>query len=148
DPDYPALYVANYLLGGSQTSRLWNRIREQDGLSYTVGSSLDASSFEASGGWSIYAIHAPENSKRVQAAITQELDRILADGFSDQEVQQAVTAILNFRKLARARDEVLVSSWINYLQLERTFAWSAHIDTELSKLNAEQVNQAVKKWIQ
>lgn len=147
DPNYPALYVANYLLGGSQTSRLWNRIREQDGLSYTVGSSLDASSFEASGGWSIYAIHAPENSKRLQTAITQELDRILADGFSDQEVQQAVTAILNFRKLARARDEVLVSSWINYLQLERTFAWSAHIDTELSKLTAEQVNQAVKKWI-
>lgn len=146
DPDYPALYVANYLLGGSQTSRLWNRIREQEGLSYTVGSSLDASSYEPSGSWSVYAIHAPENSGKLQAAVNEEMQRALRDGFSADEVQQAVTAILNFRKLARARDDVLVSSWVNYLQLDRTFEWSAKIDAELSKLTAENVNQALRTW--
>src|SRR3546814_7813800 len=38
DPDYTALYLANYLLGSSETSRLWSRVRVQDGLSYDVRS--------------------------------------------------------------------------------------------------------------
>lgn len=146
DPDFPALYVANYLLGGSQSSRLWMRVREQEGLSYTVGSSLDASSYEPSGSWSVYAIHAPQNSGKLKTALQEEMTRALRDGFTADEVQQAVTAILNFRKLARARDEVLVSSWVNYLQLDRTFEWSAKIDAELSKLTAEKVNQALRTW--
>jgi zinc protease len=146
NPDFTALYVANYLLGESQSSRLWNRVRETDGLSYTVGSSLDISSYEPSGSWSLYAIHAPENSQRLKKAINEEIARALKDGFTDTEVEQATTAILNFRRLARARDEVLSSSWINYLQLGRTFAWSAKMDAELEHLTAEKVNQALRTW--
>src|SRR3546814_16235793 len=75
DPDYTALYLANYLLGSSETSRLWSRVRVQDGLSYDVRSHMDASSYEPSGDWTIYAIHAPQNSKRLQAAVDEELKR-------------------------------------------------------------------------
>src|SRR5690606_23305303 len=77
DPDYAALYMANYLLGGSETSRLWERVRVKDGLSYDVRSSLDISSYEPSGDWSIYAIHAPENTDRLLTAVHEELQRAL-----------------------------------------------------------------------
>src|SRR5262249_16776222 len=43
DPDYPALKLGNDLLGAPDT-RLWKRIREKEGLSYGVGSSLTAGS--------------------------------------------------------------------------------------------------------
>ena len=42
-PDYPALVLGNYLIGGSSAARLARRIREGDGLSYSVGSWLSAS---------------------------------------------------------------------------------------------------------
>lgn len=147
NPDYPALVVGNYLLGGSATSRLWNRVRVQDGLSYTVGSGLEASSYEPSGSWSIYAIHAPENTRKLETAVSEELNRVLTDGFSEQEVREAVTALLNFRKLARTRDGTLVSTWISYLELDRTFAWSEAMDQHYAALNAEQVNAALKKYL-
>ncbi|HEY9573592.1 MAG TPA: pitrilysin family protein, partial [Pusillimonas sp.] len=145
DPDYTALYLANYLLGSSETSRLWSRVRVQDGLSYDVRSHMDASSYEPSGDWTIYAIHAPQNSKRLQAAVDEELKRVLKDGFTEEEVREGATAMLNFRKLARSRDGTLASAWINYLQLDRTFDWSAKIDKELAALTADQVNAALRK---
>lgn len=147
NPDFTALYLANYLLGGSETSRLWTRIRVQDGLSYDVRSALDLSSFEPSGDWTLYAIHAPENSHRLLTAVREELQRLLKDGFTEEEVREGVHSLLNYRKLARSRDSALATTWINYMQLDRSFDWSAKIDRELSALTAEQVNAAVRKWM-
>ncbi len=145
DADYAALYMANYLLGASETSRLWERVRVKDGLSYDVRSSLDISSYEPSGDWSIYAIHAPENTQKLLTAINEELQRALQDGFTDDEVREGVQALLNYRKLARTRDGVLASTWINYMQLGRDFDWSAKVDKDLSALTAEKVNAALRK---
>jgi zinc protease len=145
DPDYTALYLANYLLGGSETSRLWERVRVKEGLSYDVRSQLDISSYEPSGDWSLYAIHAPENSHRLEAAIDEELKRVLKEGFTVDEVKEGISAMLNYRKLARTRDGTLVSAWINYLQLDRTFEWSERIDRELAALTADKVNGILRK---
>lgn len=144
DPDYAALVVADYLFGGSETSRLWNRVRVKEGLSYTVRSELDASSYEPSGDWTIYAIHAPENSGRLKTAIEQERRKALDEGFTDAEVKEAVTALLNYRKLNRSRDSILARTWLSYLQLDRDFSWSARFDNALEQLDAEKVNRALK----
>ena len=42
DPDYPAAVLAHYILGGSSSSRLNTRIRNQEGLSYAVQANLAA----------------------------------------------------------------------------------------------------------
>ena len=46
DADYPALTMANYLLGSGGSSRLWKRIRETEGLSYDVRSQIGWNNFE------------------------------------------------------------------------------------------------------
>ena len=50
DPDYPALVLGNYMLGGGfLNSRLGTRIRQKEGLSYGVGTQLEAGSLDKSG---------------------------------------------------------------------------------------------------
>lgn len=147
NPDFTALQVANYILGGSSTSRLWERIRVKEGISYDVRSSVDASAYEPSGEWSMSAILAPQNRQRFTEALNEELNRALKDGFTKEEVSQAVTALLNLRKLNRSNDGVLASAWMNYLQEGRTFDWSARIDQELESLTADQVNAALRKYL-
>lgn len=143
--DFAALYMADYLLGRSETSRLWNRVRTQEGLSYNVRSSLDLSSYEPNGSWTIYAIFAPENRERLETAINEEIDKVLEEGFSEDEVQQGVKALLNYRRLARSRDSVLASTWLHYLNTERSFEWSEEIDERLQELSADDVNNALRK---
>jgi len=147
DADYAALYLANYLFGASETSRLWNRVRETEGLSYNVRSSLSVSSFEPAASWSIYAIYAPQNRERLEKAINEELARVLKDGFSDKEISEGITALLNYRNLARAQDDVLASTWLDYLERGRTFAWSAEMDKKISALTPEAVNAALRKYV-
>ena len=148
DPDYPALYLANFLLGSSETSRLWLRVREKEGLSYNVRSRLTVSSFEPNGSWGIYAIFAPENRTKVQEAIGQELDRLLKEGFTQGEVTDGITALLNYRKLSRAQQGSLASAWVSYLDTGRTFAWAAELDKKIAALTPEQLNEVVRKYLQ
>src|SRR5690606_36003342 len=97
DPDFAALYLIDNLLGRSETSRLWTRVREQDGLSYNVRSVLTVSPHEPSADWTIYAIYAPENRARIEKAIQEELNRVIKVGFTQEEVTEGVQALLNER---------------------------------------------------
>ncbi|MEO8035109.1 MAG: pitrilysin family protein, partial [Acidobacteriota bacterium] len=60
DPDFPPLVIANSILGGADGlySRLGTRIRQKEGLSYGVGSGLNASAFDKLGQFTSYAIYA------------------------------------------------------------------------------------------
>jgi predicted Zn-dependent peptidase len=71
DPDYAALYLADYMLGGGAgfDSRLTARIRVKEGLSYSVGSSVGGGLFDRAGSWTMQAIAAPQNIDKVQAAL-------------------------------------------------------------------------------
>src|SRR5690606_21372514 len=82
---------------------------------------------------------------RLESVIDEELKRVLKEGFTADEVKEGISAMLNYRKLARTRDNTLVSAWINYLQLDRTFAWSERIDQELAALTADKVNGVLRK---
>lgn len=147
NPDYPALIMANHLLGQSHSSRLWMRIRERDGLSYTVNSRLRASAYEPSADWFVYTIYAPENLDRVKQGFQEELKLAIDKGFTQEELNAGIEALLNQRELARSRDGVLVNAWLNYLNTNRTFAWAQAFDDKIRALTLDEVNAAMRKYI-
>jgi len=146
-PDFPALRVANYILGGSASSRLWERIRQREGLSYGVYSSLEPNSFEPNTQLTLEAIFAPENLSRLRAALTEELARAVRDGFTNQEVDDAKKALLEERRLARAQDSGLASSLAQQEYLGRTFAFASEVDARIASLSAAEVNTALRKYV-
>lgn len=147
DADYVPLYLANYLLGQSETSRLWNRVRVNEGLSYDVRSQLSVSNFEPLTRWIVYAIHAPENSQRLEDVINDEIATTVVDGFTEEEVQSGIHALLRYRQLARSNDQNITFTWLQYLALDRDFEWSADIDAKLQRLNADRVNEVLRKYL-
>jgi zinc protease len=147
DADYPALMLANHLLGSGGDSRLWNRIREKEGLSYSVYSSVQWNPVEANSSWVAQAIFAPQNRVKVETAFKQEIDRALSQGFTPNELEAGRKGLLNFRRLGRAQDARLAAGWSSNLYLGRTFAVSAQVDEALSKVTLDQVNAALRKYI-
>ncbi|HUL95726.1 MAG TPA: pitrilysin family protein [Usitatibacter sp.] len=149
DPDYPALYVADYILGGGSgmDSRLADRIRQKEGLSYGVGSELSVSSEDRVGSWSAYAISAPQNMAKVEAALREELARALKDGFTAEEVASAKSGIIQTRVQTRAQDSALAGGWVSFMHLGRTFMWSKEIEGKIKALTPDQVNAALRKYV-
>ena len=149
DPDYPALYVADYLLGGGAgfDSRLTARIRQKEGLSYGVGSDLSVGSIDYASSWTAYAIAAPQNMEKVEAAFKDELARALRDGFTDAEVQGAKSGILQQRSQNRAQDGTLAGAWAGNLYLGRTFQYSKDFERKLVALKPADIDAALRKYI-
>ncbi|MEA2238645.1 MAG: zinc protease, partial [Thermoanaerobaculia bacterium] len=148
DPDYPALVLGNYILGGGTLySRLGNRIRQKEGLSYGVGSNVQASSFDKNGNFTTFAIYAPQNAAKLETAFKEEVDKAVKEGFTAAEIAEAKKGLLEARKLGRAQDAGLSRTLATELFTNRTLAWDAALDKKISDLTAEQVNAAMKKWI-
>ncbi len=149
DPDFPALYVANYILGGGAgfESRLGARIRQKEGLSYGVGSDLSVGSTDRAGAWMAYAIAAPQNVAKVEVAFKEELARALKDGFTERELASAKSGILQMRAQNRAQDGTLAAAWAANLYLGRTFAFSKQVEDRIMALDVGDVNAALRKYI-
>ena len=145
--DYPAMTMANYLLGMGGSSRLWKRIRESDGLSYDVRSGVQWNHFEDNSPWQASAIFAPGNRAKVEAAFRAELARALSEGFSAQELQEGQSGLLSFRRLSRAQDETLAHVLAANEYLGRDFSVSARVDAALAALTPAQVSAALRKYL-
>ncbi|HEY6227032.1 MAG TPA: insulinase family protein, partial [Verrucomicrobiae bacterium] len=148
DPDYPALVVGNYILGASTlSSRLGDRIRQKEGLSYGVSSGLSVSSQDKRAGLTITAICNPQNISRVEKCAQEEIERLLRDGVTKEELENARQGYLQGQKVARASDVALAGILTNFRHLGRTMAFEADVEKRINGLTVEQVNAALRKYI-
>jgi zinc protease len=148
DPDYSALVIAGYMLGGGVlNSRLARRIRVQDGLSYGVQGGISGHPIDPSGSFIAFAIYAPENAGAVQAAFVEEMERVIADGFTQEELDAAKQGWLESRQLSRAQDSQLAAALSQALYFDRTLMFDADIEARVRGLTLGDVNQAVRDRI-
>ncbi|HKV74015.1 MAG TPA: pitrilysin family protein [Gemmatimonadales bacterium] len=148
NPDYPALVLANYILGGGAlSSRLAVRIRQKEGISYGVGSSVSASSQDTSGSFTTYAIYAPENVARLEAAFKEEVDRAMKEGFTAEEVDKAKQGWLQNEQVRLAQDGQLAGQLATDLYIDRNLSYDADFQHKVGELTTEQVNTALRRYI-
>lgn len=83
-PDLYPFLLLNNVIGGVSSSRLFQKIREDHGLSYTIDS--QPSFYYNSGMFSIYASMLPENLEMVSKLIIEEIKAIRAGDLSEAEV--------------------------------------------------------------
>ena len=146
-PDYALLCLANEILGAGTQSRLLERLRQQEGISYGAGSQLQASSFEPSGRLTLWAIFAPENRAKVEQAVAQELERLLAGGITETELQDAKKSLDQQRLTTWAQDSALAQIQLDHGRLGRTMAFSEALYGQISAATVAQVNAAIVRWI-
>jgi zinc protease len=148
DPDYAALLIGNFILGGgSLSSRLGDRIRQKDGLSYGVGSSFVAGTEDKVARLSLSAICNPDNIGKVEKAMQEELDRLLKEGISSEELDRAKQAWLQSRELSRSSDSVVADRLARGLRLDLTLDYEAALEAKVASLTPEDVHAALRKHI-
>jgi zinc protease len=146
DPDYAALTVANFLYGGgSLSSRLGNRVRQQEGLSYGARSVFTADARDKAARFYFYAICNPANIDKVDQVITEELAKLLKDGVTADELAEAKKAFLAQRKTQRASDETLAKQLADALEADRDFRYQSELEKKVAALTLEEVNAAIRK---
>ncbi len=143
--DYAALLLANRIVGGGGSSRLWKRIRETEGLSYDVRSGISWNEFEPNSTWVSTAIFAPQNQPKVEAAWREELMRSVQGGFTATELEEARTGLLNARRLQRAQDDATAAEAVGMLHLKRNFLRMQEVDDRIARVTLDETNAAWRR---
>ena len=146
DPDYAAAILANFMLGGSPASRLFKRVRDQEGLTYGIQSSLSAPTKDDGGSLILMAAAQPGNAPKVESSIQDELSRTLKDGFAADEVDAAKKTLLQDRKVGRSQDGALAGLLVARDRYDRTLQWDEAMDAKIASLTAQQVSEAFRKY--
>lgn len=146
-PDAAALTIANAIFGGTTNSRLFERIRVKDGLSYGAGSSVNIETKDDASAISVYAISAPQNTPKAEADFQEELAKALKDGFTQDELTKAKKTWLDEQAVVRADEANLGGLLGNLQRWGRTMEWQAKREAAVSALTLDQVNAAFRKYV-
>lgn len=148
DADWPGVMMGNFVLGGGfLNSRLATRVRQKDGLSYGVGSSVDSGDLDPVGSFLTYAIYAPQNAQKLEVAMREEITRAVDKGITQEELTKARSGLLEYRQTSRAQDANLANQLASYLYFGRTLAFDAALEAKLLKLTPEDVRKALANHV-
>ncbi len=86
DDDLYTMAVLDAALGGSMSSRLFQEIREKRGLAYSVGSYT--LNYGAGGAYTVYGGTSPQHWPLVQELVRVEFDKVMKDGFEEEELKR------------------------------------------------------------
>lgn len=149
DDDYAALEIAGAIFGGGfLNSRIADRLRQKDGISYGAGGrvSVDPDPKDNKSSILVYAIYNPENALKVQKGFKEEIDRFIKDGITEEELKVAVNGWIQGENVSRAKDNELASTINNNLYFDRDMQFHKAIEDKIASLTVEDVNKVIKKY--
>ncbi len=114
DPDRYALQLLNVVLGEGMQSRLFQKVREELGLAYSVGSFV--TSLQDTGAVGFYAGVRPDRAQEAISAIVNELDRLRQEPVPERELAKAIEFVRG-RLALSLEDSFAIGSWYAHQQL-------------------------------
>ena len=149
DDDYAALIVAGNIFGGGfLNSRIADRLRQKDGVSYGAGGSIsvDGEKKDRNSSMFIYAIYAPINASKVQKGFKEEIERFIKEGITEEELKNAVNGWIQGQTVSRAKDNEISGLINNNLYFERDMSFQKNLEEKMKKLTVEDINRTIKKY--
>lgn len=148
DADFAAITLGNVMTGGGfLNSRLATRLRQKDGLSYSVSSNFAASSWEKNGTFFAFAIYAPQAVDKLRTAFKEEIEKILAQGFTNEEIEAAKKGWLQQRQVSRSQDQELATRLAQLEHRGRTLEWEAALEEKVKALTAKEILDAMRRHV-
>ncbi|HET6995687.1 MAG TPA: pitrilysin family protein [Chitinophagaceae bacterium] len=146
--DYPALFMANELLGGGAflSSRIPQRLRENEGMSYGAGTFINSEYKYDVTNWGLYAAYNPIYRGRLDSALRQEVDKAIAAGFTEDELKNSVKAWLEQNKTSLGDNAYLADLLRVYLRDDRNLDDYTGFEARVKALNLATVNAAMRKY--
>ena len=83
----------------------------------------------------------------LEAAVKEEITRVLTEGFTDDEVKAAKAGWLQSNQVTRAQDNSLAGRLNTVSYLNRTLAWDAELESIVASLTPAEIKAALVKYI-
>lgn len=139
--DFPALRFADAIFGRLSTSRLFRVIREDEGLAYSVASSLS----ETTGLNLAWVGCDLEKLPRASQLVKRELKRLKTKGFDDAEFESARASLLTELSLEQDQHGARIASLIVQQSVGKLITHDQQLEA-MRKVTPEQVQRAFQRF--
>jgi len=147
DPDYFALLVGNHILGGgSFTSRLMHEVREQRGLSYSVGSYF-APGLHA-GAFTISLQTRPDQAQQAIQVTRQVVQRFIEEGPTEEELRAAKDNLTGGFALRIDSNRKLLANVANIARHGLPLDYLEHWSNRIESLTVAEIHAAMRRKLQ
>jgi predicted Zn-dependent peptidase len=137
-----ALSVLNYVLGGGMSSRLFQNIREQQGLAYSIFSDLNP--YRDAGSLCVYAGTARQKAEKVIACVTQEFRNLKADPVTEEELRRAKDHLIGSLMLSMESSSARMSNLARQELYFGRFYSSEEIVRSIESVTREEIQQLAR----
>ena len=146
NPDFYAANVGNMILGRiGLGGRLGDNVREQQGLAYSCGSSVDADL--GAGPWAALAGVNPANIERAIAAIVHEIDEFCARGPSAEELSDARDYMTGSLALGLETNDGIAGTLLGIERYGLGFDYISRYPDLIRGISAEQIVEVARKYL-
>ena len=144
DPDFEAALIANAALGqNALSSRIGRRVRDTEGLSYSLASRFGYSD-ELDGMWYVNVNVAPQNLARAMKSTREEIEKFAKEGLTDAEVESQKSFFAGNYQVGLGSNAGIASALVT---AEKFGFGPKYLDEYPARMRAvtkEQANQAMK----
>lgn len=148
-PDLPALQLAAVVLGSGPglVGRIPGRVREREGLAYSASAGTVGGAGRLAGRLVVHLATAPERISTALAVVHEEIERFVADGLTDEEMEEARTYLLGSEAFRRESPRQVAS--LEGLSMLYGVGWNepGWMEAALSVLDRKAVEEAVRRHI-
>lgn len=144
--DNPALFVAEHILGRKPlVSRLSRRLREREGLSYDIRTSIRMVKLERNSWVTIQADYPRGQGERLAEVVREEVARLIERGIDAPELERAKRTILHERHLNFAQEANILAQLPRQLHEDFTMHSWIERNQAFAEVTLEQVNAAIRR---
>ncbi|MFB0515154.1 MAG: M16 family metallopeptidase, partial [Candidatus Neomarinimicrobiota bacterium] len=145
--DYLPLSMGTFILGGNFSARLMAAVRDEEGLTYGIGSAVGGASDGKDGYWSIYGTFAPNLLKKGKASVYKQLGKWVEKGVTTEELSVKKTTLIGNYKVSLVTTSGMASTILDILERGKEITYIDEYVEEINALKLEEVNAAVQKYI-
>jgi len=146
-PDYYPLLLGFSILGGTFFARLMNNVREKKGLTYRTRAGLGGTDNNLDGYWYAFAMFAPEQFIKGEEAVMFEIENIVKNGVTVEELHTHKETVDGSFKVALASAQGMASVLLDNAEQGRPHEFIDAYVPMINKITLEEVNAAIQKYI-
>ncbi len=145
--DYLSLMVGIYILGGNFSARLMQTVRDEQGLTYGIGSALAGCAYGTNGHWHTWGTFSPDLVEQGIASTREEIKKWYDKGISDEELIAKKTTLNGLFNVSLDTTSGIIDKVLTNAEKGRDVSYLDNYTKFIRKLDRNKINQVIKKYI-
>ena len=146
DPDFIPFYLANSILGSGFSGRLMATVRDNEGLTYGIGSGHSGDAFNG-GYWTVNGTFNPELMDKGYQSTMREINKWYSDGVTRKELENIKSYIVGSYKVGMSTTGSLAHTILNFVNKGYTPEYIYEYPSRIMEPDPDEVNKVIKKYL-